>query len=257
MSKIWLRAAAAALLALYPLICIAAVQSLYETVQSVTSALSSTANLVCSEKRTLSRFRGPTMLSKNVYEYVIAAPRTIPSEQGDRRTAYAELVRLNGKPAPKSSPDSNITVAGTISDGGTSIFRNQRGYFDFSLVDSATQRNEPNLLVEFQLKRTSPPPSTLPDFGKALIDKTTRHLVRLERTFLGITQSAGPSYQNAETTIVENYGSVVVDGSPVRMVKTWNMRVTERADRNMVRTFESEYSNCHRFEVSVTVKPVR
>jgi len=106
-------------------------------------------------------------------------------------------------------------------------------------------------------KGNSSTPTSVPDFGKATVDKESKQIVRLERTFLGLTQSAGPSFQNAETIIVENYGNVLVDGNPIRMVKTWTMRVTERSNRDMVRTFASEYSDCHRFDVSVTIQPVR
>ena len=255
MSSFWPKFAVTVLLASAPLSGVGTAQSVNDTLRQVTNALSSINNLVCSEKKVLATFRGRTRLSENLYEYVAAAPRATANGQVDLRSGYVELIRINGKAVPKS--DSNIIPA-TITNGASTIFRNQRSYFDFSVSGNSAEKDTGSLVIEFQMKKgNSSTPTSVPDFGKATVDKESKQIVRLERTFLGLTQSAGPSFQNAESIIVENYGDVLVDGNPIRIVKTWTMRVTERSNRDMVRTFASEYSDCHRFDVSVTIQPVR
>lgn len=123
--KFWLRFAAAVFITIHSLSGVLTAQSVDETVSLVTNALSSRNDLVCSERRLLATFRGQTRMSETLYEYVVAAPKTAQNGLSDRLTAYAELVRINGKPVERSSPDSNVTVAGTIRDGGTTIFRSQ------------------------------------------------------------------------------------------------------------------------------------
>jgi len=254
MPSFWPKFAVAVLLVSAPLSGVGTAQSVGDTVRQVTNALSSINNLVCSEKKVLATFRGRTRLSENLYEYVAAAPRATANGQVDLRSGYVELIRINGKAAPKS----DSIIPATITNGASTIFRNQRSYFDFSVSGNSAEKDTGSLVIEFQMKKgNSSTPTSVPDFGKATVDKESKQIVRLERTFLGLTQSAGPSFQNAESIIVENYGDVLVDGNPIRIVKTWTMRVTERSNRDMVRTFASEYSDCHRFDVSVTIQPVR
>jgi hypothetical protein len=218
-------------------------------------------NLVCDDRTTVSSFVNGELRSQHVYEAsvasavlreengIIVGPR--PMRVIDVNSGYREVLSIDGKPVPEGSR--SMTIGGLGSVAG---FLFGRPYFNVktSGMETLSDKSGAKLILEFERKQGMEAPWFTPDFGKAWIDTESMRIARVEIRDRDLTPMLS---QDAERFIVDDFGSFNIDGEQRWLVKTTTIdHFPNKAIRNFTRT-HSEFSNCRRFDVSSTIKPIQ
>ena len=208
-------------------------------------------DLACTDKSRIISFRKGAKVAETKYESIVASARS----GGDRLTAYSERLVVNGQPAVSNS---NISPGATFSDHRFQILQNQTNFLSFNTGQASNNPNDRRLVIKFELRKDMQGiPSYLPDFGQLTIESRTLDVIRLEAHYLGRPQSPGPTYQNAESTVIEDFGNTRIDNITLWMPRAMTMEVTSHANKDVRTQYVHEYSDCKKFNVSVTIVPQR
>jgi hypothetical protein len=216
-------------------------------------------DMVCDERSTISNFVNGVEKSKELQEAIVSTPRR---GQGviDLNSSFRQLLRVNGKPVSTdrigqgSTPD---MTTGGIWLGSTSgwVF-SQRNSFEFKMVSPSklSGGSEDLLVLQFDRREGSEIPWFVPDSGKFWLDPGSKRLVRMEIHDQNLTPMLN---KEAARTIIEEFGSFIIDGKEGWLVKT---RTLEYYPNRSVQTFtktRSEFDKCRKFTVSSAIRPQR
>ncbi|HET9131830.1 MAG TPA: hypothetical protein VFO86_12825 [Terriglobia bacterium] len=205
---------------------------------NVRVSVKSRGELDCREKRAyLSSFNGSTSF---IWSAELDIVRTSAGP-------FRKVISVEGR-APQNwlqqgdSPFGNEELFGTAEHVFSAPYSDGRS---FKLSGSETLNGRSMFVLEFEAK----PPNFTREYGKAWIDKETFQVPRIE--VHAINNGFNP-FTTAE------YAGVTIDGKPFwlptkRTIETNSTRTTTDGRKTLEVT---ELSNCRRFEVSVTVRPV-
>jgi len=224
-----------------------------EIVREISNAITPVLDVVCTDMFRTTYFTKGKVIGQSVSEQSVASART----NGDRLTAFTETTRVNGVPVPNTNANSNINVGASFSDQRLMIFRSQVGFFTFRIAAPDTSVGPPDsrLIIEFELKKQMPGVTPyLPDSGKAVIDRETKRVIRLELRYLGVTQVPGPTFPRGDTTIIQNFGHVSMEEASAWMATYSTTHLIEEANKDRTRIYVHDYGNCKKFRVSVSIK---
>lgn len=216
-------------------------------------------DMVCDERSSISTYVNGVEKSQELQEAIVSTPRR---GQGviDLNSSFRQLLRVNGKPVSTDrtgqGPTPDMTTGGIWLGSTSGWVFSQRTSFQFKMVSPSklVGASEDLLVLQFDRKEGSEAPWFVPDSGKFWLDSGSKRLIRMEIH----DQNLAPMLnKEAARTIVEEFGSFMIDGKEGWLVKT---RTLEYYPNRSVQTFtrtRSEFDKCRKFTVSSTIRPQR